>query len=137
MPHTLRRIIMAIGVTKVNGDAQPVFHMDVNNGPVAPSTSTSATPVNSMGPKLDFFTLTANATVAAEQGVNEFVAQMLSSIQQTATVAIYQIDATNISLAIYPTGAFTTATLLSAANVTYTGIQLDSCQNVGFKLATS
>lgn len=131
---------MAIGVTKVNGDSQPVFHMDVNNGPVAASTSTSATPVNSMGPKLDFFAIVANASIAAEQGVNEYVGNLIQAIQQTATVAIYQVDGTQLSLAIYPTGAYTTATLATTAQTANTasiGVETANVTTTGMKLATS
>jgi len=41
----------------------------------------------------------------------------LTSIQQLGTIAIYQAGATagTISLAIYPSGAYTTATLVAAA----------------------
>jgi hypothetical protein len=125
-------------ITRVNGDAQPVFAIDVRNGPVAPSTATAGTPVNLAGPKLDFFQVTANATVAGEQGVDEYVANVIQAVQQTCTVAIYQVDAAQISFAIYPTGAFANTTVfLDTANITYTGFQLDSCTNVGFKLATS
>lgn len=124
--------------TRVNGDSQPVFAIDVQNGPVAPSTSTSATPVNLQGPKLDFFRVVANTSVATEQGVNEYVGNVIQAIQQTATVAIYQVDGTQISFAVYPTGAFANAaTFLSVANVTATGYQLDSCTSIGFKLAAS
>jgi len=56
--------------TPANGDAQPVFALDVRNGPVAPSASTAGTPVQPQGPKLDFFSVTANTSVAAMQGVN-------------------------------------------------------------------
>jgi hypothetical protein len=121
-----------------SGDAQPVFNLDVRNGPVSPSASTAATPVNPAGPKLDFFQVTANTTVVSQQGVNEYVGNVIQAIQQTATVAIYQVDGVQISFAVYPTGAFANAaTFLSAANITATGYQLDSCTNVGFKLATS
>jgi hypothetical protein len=121
-----------------SGDAQPVFNLDVRNGPVSPSASTAATPVNPAGPKLDFFQVTANTTVVSQQGVNEYVGNVIQAIQQTATVAIYQVDGVQLSFAVYPTGAFASAaTFLSAANITATGYQLDSCTNVGFKLATS
>ena len=123
--------------TITNGDVQPVFALDVANGKIAASTATAATPVQPQGPKLDFFTLTANATVAGEQGVSEYVNAVFNAVQQTATIAMYQVDATQISLALYPTGAYTAGTLLTAANVTYTGFQLDSSAGVGFKLATS
>lgn len=130
-------------LTPVNGDAQPVFALDVQNGPVAPSTSTAGTPVQPAGPKLDFFQVTANATVAGEQGVQEYVANVIQAVQQTCTVAMYQVDGTQISFAVFPTGAFagnatvSAANFLAAANVSYTGFQLNSATNVGFKLATS
>lgn len=129
--------------TPVNGDVQPVFAIDVQNGPVAASASTAATPVNLAGPKLDFFRAVANTTVVSQQGVQEYVANVINAIQQTATVAMYQVDGTVLSFATYPTGAFanastntSAASFLSAANITYTGYQLDSCTSVGFKLST-
>jgi hypothetical protein len=128
---------------RVNGDAQPVFAIDVLNGPVSPSASTAATPVNLAGPKLDFFRAVANTTVVGEQGVSEYVANVIQAIQQTSTVAMYQVDGTVLSFATYPTGAFanaatntSAATFLAAANITYTGFQLDSATSVGFKLST-
>ena len=122
----------------VNGDAQPVFAIDVQNGPVSPSASTAATPVNLAGPKLDFFRAVANTTVVSQQGVQEYVANVIQAIQQTSTVAMYQVDGTVLSFGVYPTGAFANAAVfLSAANITYTGYQLDSATNIGFKLAAS
>jgi hypothetical protein len=124
-------------ITPVNGDAQPVFATDVRN-PVAASASTSGTPVNFQGPKLDFFSVTANTSVATQQGVQEYVANVIQAVQQTATVAMYQVDGTEISFGVYPTGAFAdSAAFLAAANITFTGYQLDSAAGVGFKLATS
>jgi hypothetical protein len=124
--------------TRVNGDAQPVFALDTLNGPIAPSAATAGVPVQPQGPKLDFFSATANATVAGEQGVDEYVANVIQAIQQTCTVAMYQVDGTQLSFAVFPTGAFANAaTFLSAANITYTGFQLNSAASVGFKLATS
>lgn len=124
--------------TPVSGDAQPVFATDVLNGPVSPSASTAATPVNLQGPKLDFFHAVANTSVAGQQGVQEYVANVIQAIQQTATVAIYQVDATSLSFAVYPTGAFANAaSFLATANIAYTGFQLNSATNIGFKLAAS
>jgi hypothetical protein len=128
--------------TPVNGDAQPVFALDVQNGPVAASASTAATPVQPAGPKLDFFRAVANTTVVSQQGVQEYVANVINAIQQTATIAMYQVDGTVLSFATYPTGAFGNASaqaagFLSAANITYTGYQLDSATSIGFKLAVS
>ena len=125
-------------ITPVNGDAQPVFALDVQNGPVSPSASTAATPVQPAGPKLDFFRAVANTTVVSQQGVQEYVANVINAIQQTATIAMYQVDGTVLSFAVYPTGAFANAaTFLSAANITFTGYQLDSATSIGFKLAAS
>ena len=130
-------------ITPVNGDAQPVFALDVQNGPVAPSASTAATPVQPAGPKLDFFRAVANTTVVSQQGVQEYVGNVIQAIQQTATIAMYQVDGTVLSFATYPTGAFANAStntsaavFLAAANITFTGYQLDSCTSVGFKLST-
>ena len=131
-------------ITPVNGDAQPVFALDVQNGPVSPSAATAATPVQPAGPKLDFFRAVANTTVVSQQGVQEYVANVINAIQQTSTVAMYQVDGTVLSFATYPTGAFANATtntsaasFLAAAKVTFTGYQLDSCTSIGFKLSAS
>lgn len=121
-----------------NGDVQPVFHMDVATGPVDPTASTAATPVNLQGPKLDFFSVTANTSVATQQGVNEYVGNVIASVQQTATIAMYQVDGAQISFAVFPAGAFANAaTFLAAANVAATGYQLSTAADTGFKLATS
>ena len=120
----------------VNGDSQPVFALDVRNGPVAPSTSLAGQPVQPQGPKLDFFRAVANTSINGEGGVREYVANVIQAIQQTSTVAMYQVDGTALSVAVYPTGAFANAAVfLAAANITYTGFQLDSATNNGFKLS--
>ena len=124
-------------ITKTHGDVQPVFALDTADGKIAADTATAGTVVNVSGPALDFFSLTANTTVAGEQGVSEYVDTVIKAVQQTATIATYQVDATQISLAVYPAGAYTAASLLTAANVTYTGFQLNSSADVGLKLATS
>lgn len=120
----------------VNGDSQPVFALDTRNGPVAPSTSLAGQPVQPQGPKLDFFRAVANVGINGEGGVREYVANVIQAIQQTSTVAMYQVDNTALSVAVYPTGAFANAAVfLAAANITYTGFQLDSATNNGFKLS--
>jgi hypothetical protein len=134
-------------ITPVSGGAQPVFATDVRN-PVAPGASTAATPVNFAGPKLDFYQVTANTSVATQQDVSN----VIQAVQQTCTVAMYQVDTVGgvgvISFGIFPTGAFgnsaanpptvtDSALFLAAANITYTGYQLDTCQSLGFKLAAS
>lgn len=125
--------------TKVNGTSQPVFHMDVGNGSVAGATATAATPVNPAGPKLDFFSIVANATMASTQGVNGYVANVLQAIQQTSTVAVYQVDGVQLSIGVFPTGAFTPATLAAAvqgANAAI-GVETANVKGIGFKLATA
>ena len=124
-------------ITIVSGGAQPVFATDVRN-PVAAGASTAGTPVNFAGPKLDFFSVTANTSVAGQQDVNEYVSAVIQAVQQTSTVAVYQVDGAQISFGVFPTGAFVNAAaFLAAANVAYTGYQLDSAAAVGFKLATA
>jgi hypothetical protein len=63
----------------VSGGAQPVFATDVRN-PVAANASTAATPVNFAGPKLDFYRVVANTTVAGQQDVNEYVSNVIQAI---------------------------------------------------------
>jgi hypothetical protein len=124
-------------ITISSGDAQPVFATDVLNGPVSPSASTAGQPVNFAGPKLDFFRAVANTTVVGQQGVNEYVSNVIQAIQQTSTVAMYQVDGTVLSFGVFPTGAFANAAVfLAAANITATGFQLNSATDAGFKLST-
>ena len=123
-------------ITIVSGDAQPVFATDVLSGPVRPSASTAGQPVNFAVPKLDFFRAVANTTVVGQQGVNEYVSNVIQAIQQTSTVAMYQIDGTVLSFGVFPVGAYDAATFLAAANIVATGFQLNSCTNAGFKLST-
>ena len=125
--------------TRSHGDFNPVSNFDARSyttGTV--NAATSALTVQPQGPKLDFFQITMANTMATQQGVNGYVSNVLQAIQQTSTVAMYQVDADQISFAVYPTGAFANASVfLAAANITYTGYQLDSAASVGFKLATS
>jgi hypothetical protein len=86
------------GFTRTHGDAQPVFAIDVQNGPVAPDTSANGTTTNLYGPALDFFGFDLGAAPTAQLGVDEMVAQVMVSIEQLATVAIYAVQATaNVS----------------------------------------
>ena len=114
--------------TKTNGTTQPVFHMDVANGSIAGTANIAAQgPVQPQGPKLDFFSLTANASLASAGNVNGYLQNVFQAIQSGAgitdggaggTVAMYQVDpadAAVLNIAIYPTGAYTTATLVAAA----------------------
>jgi hypothetical protein len=112
---------------KTNGSTQPVFALDVRNGSVAQTAALNiAGPVQPQGPKLDFFSLVANGNISLTGGVNGYVGNVLQAIQNGTTdagaggtVAMYQVaaDGVTLSLAIYPTGAYTTATLVAAAQV--------------------
>jgi hypothetical protein len=61
---------------------------------------------------------------------------------------MYQVDGVQISFGIFPTGAFgnsaanpptttNAALFLAAANITYTGFQVDSCTSIGFKFGNN
>lgn len=146
-----------------NGDAQAVFALDVQNGAQTGNIATTGNNLVQMaGPKLDFF------AVVVENGSNQAidlrnecgnindpgVVQVINqAIQQNATIAFYQVQnaATGqISYGLYPSGAYTTATLDQAVtglgNVQITnsagqtrGVNVSGSQStdVGFKLALS
>ena len=104
--------------TKVNGTTQPVFALDVANGSIVGTANVAAQgPVMLSGPQLQFFSLTANAALTNAGNVNGYLNKVLQAVQQTGTIAFYQAGATagTINLAIYPSGAYTTATLVAAA----------------------
>lgn len=126
-------------INRVSGDAQPVYALDTNNGKIAPGASTSGVPVQPAGPKLEFFQITCANTNATLQGVTGYVSNVIQSIQQTSTVAFYQVDGVQISLGVFPVGAFTAATLLTAAQtVNQAGVNAaSSSTDVGFKLAAA
>jgi hypothetical protein len=109
-------------ITVVSGGAQPVFATDVLNGNPAQSANTAnAAVTNFAGPKLDFFTVVANTALTAQGGIasgSNFVSNVLQAIQQTATVAMYQVNGAqnaNIAIAVYPTGAFANTSVFVAA----------------------
>jgi hypothetical protein len=104
--------------TKTNGTTQPVFALDVANGSISGTANVAAQgPVMLSGPQLQFFSLTANTALTNAGNVNGYLNNVLQAVQQTSTIAFYQAGATagQINLAIYPSGAFTTATLVAAA----------------------
>lgn len=109
-------------ITIVSGGAQPVFATDTLNGPVAQTANLAAQPVtNFQGPKLDFFSLYANSALTASGAgnANGYISNTLTAIQQTTTIAMYQVSPTasanTLNLALYPTGAANVATVLAAA----------------------
>ncbi len=133
------------GFTRINGDAQPVFAMDVQNGPVASSTAADGTTTNFIGPAMDFFGFDLGAAPTTQLGVDEMVAQVMVSIEQLATVMMYSVSATanvtNMSVAVYPVGAYTAAALQTQIRAlgTVNGYDLSGATvtNVGFRLAST
>ena len=109
--------------TRTHGNAQEVFHIDTDNGSLSGALASSS-PVNFTGPKLDFFKLivenVSNAAqdLQAEVGTNGAVEAIIQEINNGgAGVYIYQVEddsSGQISLGIYPTGAYTTSTLQTA-----------------------
>ena len=122
--------------TKTNGTTQPVFHMDTGNAQIVGTSNIAASgSVNFQGPKLDFFSVVANASLISSANVNGYINNVLQAIQQKGTVAMYQVSPaapTILNLAIYPTDAYTATTLLAQANTSATvasggqNIQLNS-----------
>lgn len=110
---------------------QPVFHMDTANGNIQGTANIAATgSVNFQGPKLDFFSLVANASLISSANVNGYINNLVQAIQTKATVAMYQVSPaapTILNLALYPTDAYTAATLLATAN---TGTPATGGQNI-------
>jgi len=131
--------------TRTHGDAQPVFAMDVQNGPVAPSTAANGTTTNFIGPAMDFFGFDLGAAPTDQLGVDEMVAQVMVSIEQLSTVMMYSVQATsnttNMSVAVYPVGAYTAAALQTQVRAlgTVNGYDLSGAvvTNVGFRLAST
>jgi hypothetical protein len=146
-----------------NGDAQPVFAMDLTNGPQT-GTISSAALVQMDGPKLDFFKVIvqngSNQAVDLTTQLGSYtsgvftpgvIVQINQAIQRTATIAKYQVEADStgqISYAVYPQGAWTAATLdaalkalgnvqITASDGTVTGVNVSGTDvtNPGFKLA--
>jgi hypothetical protein len=133
------------GFTRTHGDAQPVFAMDVQNGPVASSTAADGTTTNFIGPAMDFFGFDLGAAPTTQLGVDEMVAQVMVSIEQLGTVMMYSVAATtnvtNMSVAVYPVGAYTAAALQAQVRAlgTVNGYDLSGATvtNVGFRLAST
>jgi len=123
--------------TQTNGTTQPVFNMDTANGNIGGTANIAAMgSVNFQGPKLDFFSFVANASLISSGNVNGYINNLMQAIQTKGTVAMYQVSPaapTILNLAIYPTGAYSNVTLLATANTSATvasggqNIQLNSC----------
>lgn len=139
-----------------NGDAQPVFALDINNGPQTGNIGSTDALVQMAGPKLDFFKVLVNGDqgggnaavdLRPELGVYTsgvfnpgLVVQINQAIQRTATIAMYQVEGDSsgqISYGIYPAGAYDAASLqvviralgnvqITSSNSTVTGIQINN-----------
>ena len=112
--------------TRTHGDFLPVMNYDAAGYTVgAVNAVTSGVTVQPQGPKLDFFTI-ALASLATDGTV---LLNCINAIQQLATIYMYEVTDTGtdtIAIAVYPTGAWTTATLdtatggSTAASATFT-----------------
>lgn len=138
--------------TRTHGNAQQVMHMDTDNGAKSDPLTADAL-VNSAGPAYDFFGLVienvSNQAIDLqdELDTNQVVEIVLRTIQQTATVAMYQVEdssAGQISLAVYPQGAYTNTTLTQAVIALGTSVGANTqdvsgsqATDFGFKLALS
>jgi hypothetical protein len=116
--------------TKVNGDFKPVINYD---SPAYTNTGvnavTSAATVQPQGPKLDFFTITKDTGAFTTANISTIV----QTVQQLATIYIYEYtDASDdtFAMAVYPTGAWTTATIDTA--VTAAGIAVTVAASATF-----
>ena len=146
-----------------NGDAQPVFALDISNGAQTGNIASIGNALVQMaGPHLDYFAaIVKNGSAQAinlqsecgnitDPGVVQSINQ---TVQLTATIAFYQVQADNtgqISYGLYPNAAYTATTLQQAiqgmGNVQITnssgqvrGVNVSgtTVTGLGFKLATS
>lgn len=124
---------------RTHGDAKPVFESDTLD-----QTATTGVPVNVAGPHLDFFGADLGASPAAQMGTGGAVEAVIKAIQQLGTVALYQVEdasGSNFSVGVYPTGAWTAASLQTAIRAlgTVNGYDLSGAAvtDVGFKLAAA
>ena len=104
--------------TKVHGDFKPVMNFDTNSYTTGSLNDvTTGVTVQPQGPKLDFFTITGGANCNLATTSN--VATAIQTIQQLGTVYLYNVSTAStgtITIATYPTGAYTAASLALAIN---------------------
>ena len=118
--------------TRVNGDFQPVLHIDAPAYTNAGSTSAvvSAATVQPQGPKLEFFTITGNGSQVADN-----INAVFQTVEQLATIHMYEYtNATDdtIALAIYPVGAWNTVSLDAALANAWVGANVTSSASATF-----
>ena len=99
--------------TRVNGDLQPVLRLDSESFTNAGANAVAdGAVVQPQGPKLDFFTATANGALTTTE-----IAAGVQAIQQLGIIHMYQYDDESndtLSFAIYPSGQYSTADLVVA-----------------------
>lgn len=118
--------------TRVNGDFQQVLHLDAPSYTNEGSTSAIDTgvTVQPQGPKLDFFTITGNGSQVADN-----INAVFQTVQQLATVYLYEYTDTTddtLAIAVYPTGAWTTATLDTALTAAWTSANVSVAATATF-----
>lgn len=105
--------------TRVHGDLQPVMNLDASGYTVgAVNAVTDGAVVQPQGPKLEYFTVTFDGSVAGS-----VVNTAVQTLQQLSTVYIYQYNAgadDTLAVAVYPVSAWTASaidTALASAGV--------------------
>lgn len=137
-------------ITRSNGDSYSVVYKDAAAQGADPITA--AETVIFEGPALDFFRIlpvdggSAAEDMTGELGVGEVIGEIMQTIQTKGTVAMYQVEAGTpweISVAVYPTGAWTAAALQTAVRalgttvgVNNTDISLSTVTAPGFLLGS-
>jgi hypothetical protein len=134
---------MSNNLARVHGDVQPVFAIDTRNGPVASTAAPAGVATNFIGPALAFFGMDIGADPATQMAVGGAVEAVIQCVTQLSVIQLYQVEATSgaLSMAVYPVGAWTAATLQTAVRAlgTVNGYDLSGATvtDVGFKLATA
>ena len=115
------------GFTRTHGDAQPVFAIDTLNGPVASTAVATGATTNFIGPAMDFFSFDLGAAPTAQLGVAGAVSAVLQSLATLSTVMIYSVtpgaSVVNLSVGIYPVGAYGETALGTAALAIQTAVR--------------
>lgn len=108
-------------ITRTNGDAYAVVHKDAATQGADPLVADET--VIFEGPAVDFFKVVIqdgsnnNVDLRGEMGATEAVELILREIQVKGTISMYQVEGDNtgqISVAVYPTGAWTASALQTA-----------------------
>ena len=128
------------GFTRTHGDAQPVFAMDTLNGPIASSAAATGATTNLIGPGMDFFSFDLGAAPTSQLGVSGAISAVLQSLEQLTTVMIYAVqptaNVTNMSVGLYPLGAYGNVSDGTAAYVIQTQIRALGTVN-GYSLSSA